>query len=412
MRIGIFTNNYLPSTSGVTISVENFRKELTRLGHQALIFAPNYKETKFERKILDRKKNIFRFPSIRLGKDTSYYSLAFPFTPKIDYIIKNSSLDIIHSQHPYWVGQTAMWYSKRLKLPLVFTYHTLYEEYSHYVPILPQTLVKWYLKKSSLEYALKSDIVVAPSQSVKTMLEKRVSEYLSSIKIGIKDYSGQLPIRVIPSGIDLEKFKNGDGKIIREKYGITDNDVILLCVCRLAPEKNLDFLIRSLASILNSSAGENVYLMLVGGGGSYAEYLRALANKFKLGDKIKFTGAIPNDKIADYYKAGDVFVYSSVTETQGLILIEALASGLPVVAVDASGSRDTIINNKNGFLTKDDEAEFGEKVKYLIDNLELRKKFSQAAIETAKNYSIENCAKKLLQVYEMAIESRKSLARV
>lgn len=412
MKIGVFTNNYLPMVSGVGISIENFRVELTKLGHQIFIFAPDYKETKLAKRPAANAKNVFRFPSLGLGKNTSHYSLALPFTLKVDRIVKQAGLDIIHSQHPYWIGQTAMWYARRLKLPLVFTYHTIYEEYSHYIPVVPQPLLKWYLKKSSLEYALKSDAVVTPSQSVKQMLESRIEKYISSLKISAKYFSKNLSIEVVPSGIDMEKFKNGDRKAIREKYDITDDDIVLLCVCRLAPEKNLDFLIRSLAPILNSSAGGNIYLMLVGGGGSYLEYLRALANEFELGDKIKFTGSISNDKIADYYKAGDVFVHSSLTETQGLILTEALASGLPIVAVDASGSRDVITNNENGFLTENNPAEFRGKVKYLIDNLELRKKFSQAAPDSAKDYSVANCAKKLLLVYEKAIEKRKSLAGV
>lgn len=416
MKIGVFTNNYLPAVSGVGVSIENFRVELIKLGHQVFIFAPNYKEIKTEKQFNGGPENIFRFPSLELGKDIKYYSLVLPFTPKIDHVIKGAGLDIVHSQHPYWVGQTAMWYAKRLKLPLVFTYHTLYEEYSHYVPIVPQPLLKWYLKKSSLEYALKSDAVVAPSQSVKQMLESRIAKYISSLKISAKYFSKNLSVEVVPSGIDMEKFKNGDRKAIREKYGITDNDIALLCICRLAPEKNLDFLIRSLALILNPPAGnksssENVYLMLVGGG-SYKEYLEALANEFGVGDKIKFIGSISNDKIADYYKAGDVFVYSSLTETQGIILVEAMASGLPVVAVDASGSRDVITNDENGFLTKNDAGEFRGKVKYLIDDWDLRKRFSQAAIETAKDYSIENCTRKLFHVYEQAIERKKSLVAV
>lgn len=419
MKIGVFTNNYLPAVSGVGISIENFRVELTKLGHQVFIFAPNYKEAKTEKQFNGGPENIFRFPSLELGKDIKYYSLVLPFTPKIDHVIKGVGLDIIHSQHPYWVGQIAMWYAKRLKLPLVFTYHTLYEEYSHYVPMVPQPLLKWYLKKSSLEYALKSDAVVAPSQSVKQMLESRIEKYISSLKISAKYFSKNLSVEIVPSGINMEKFnpphrRTENRKTIREKYGITDNDIALLCICRLAPEKNLDFLIRSLASILNPLAGnksssENVYLMLVGGG-SYKEYLAALAREFGIGSKIKFVGPISNDRIADYYKAGDVFVYSSLTETQGIVLIEALASGLPVAAVDASGSRDVITNDENGFLTKNDAAEFREKVRCLINDLELRKKFSQAAFKTANNYSIENCTQKLLAVYEKAIERKKSLA--
>lgn len=379
--------------------MENFRVQLTKSGHEVFVFAPNYRRRQ-ALAAADEKK-VFRFPSVGLGKDASNYALALPFTPAIDAVVKNSNFDLIHSQHPYWIGQTAMWYARRLKIPLVFTYHTLYEEYSHYVPVVPQTLLKWYLKKSSLEYALKSDVIIAPSQSVKTMLEERVAEYLSSMHIVsvLKKEKQNIHIRVVPSGIDVEKFKNADGASIREKYNFKKGDKILLCVCRLAAEKNLDFLVKSLAPLLKKD--DHIYLMLVGHG-PYKENLIALARELSLTDKIKFIGLVPNDKIASYYKAADIFVYASITETQGLIVAEALSAGLPVVAVDASGSRDILVNNKNGFLTAAHQGEFREKVESVIENPNLYQRLRQEALVTAEDYSRENCTKKLIAAYEEA----------
>lgn len=402
MRIGIFTNNYLSLSSGITISIENFRKELTRLGHQVFVFAPNYKKKTSALGAEDGK--VFRFPAVGLGKGMFDYSVAIPFTPKIDRIIKRLDLDIIHSQHPFWIGQTGMWYAKKLKLPLVFTYHTLYEEYSRYVPIVPQRLLKWYLKKSSLEYVLKSDLVVAPSESVKIMLEKRIKEYLSSLYANLKDTENNLSIRVIPSGIDVGKFREGNKEEVRAKYELASDDVLLLCVCRLGHEKNLDFLVRSLELLLKQR--KNARLLMVGDG-PYRPNLEELVKALSLEGKIIFSGFVANDKIVDYYKAADVFVYSSITETQGLILAEALLSGLPVVAVDASGSRDVVKDGENGFLTAESQADFREKVEKIINDRELRDKFKNQAVKSAEEYSIENCARKLIAAYEEAVKMKK-----
>lgn len=395
MRIAIFTNNYLPSTSGVAVSIENFNNELTRLGHQVFIFAPGY-EGQFS-----DPENVFRFPAVELGKNSFHYRIALPFTPKIDRLVKEGGFDIIHSQHPFWIGQTAMWYAKRIKKPLVFTYHTLYEEYSHYVPVVPQSFLKWYLKKTSLEYALKSKRIIAPSQSVKEMLEKRVKQYLDQEGI-IRYQKEDLSIRVVPSGINVEKFQTSDGEEVRSKYGFKENDIVLECVCRMAREKNLEFLLRSLMPTLKNI--KNVYLMMVGHG-NYIETLAGLAKGMGIENKVRFTGLVPNSEVARYYKAGNIFVYTSTTETQGLVLTEALASGLPVVAVSASGINDVIVDNKNGFLVNNnDENAFKNKVEFLIQNADQCQSFKKAAQETAEEYSVENCTKRLIEVYEEAMK--------
>lgn len=393
MRIGIFTNNYLPLISGVAISVDNFRKELLRLGHQVFVFAPGH-----DGRYIDPEQ-VFRFPSVELGKNSFHYRVALPFTPTIDRIVKKIDFDVIHSQHPFWIGHTAMWYARRLKKPLVFTYHTMYEEYSHYVPVVPQSFMKWYLKKTSLEYAVKSDLIISPSQSVQEMLQKRITEYFREER-GLPYSFVHVPIRVVPSGIDMEKFKTGDGEATRSKYGFRQDDMVLVCVCRLAKEKNLEFLIRSVTPLLRSN--KDAYLLLVGHG-NYRGALEALARELGLASKVHFTGLVPNDEIASHYRAGNIFVYTSITETQGLVLVEALASKLPVVALSAPGIDDVIVDGKNGLLAWGHEDEFRNKVEKLMCNQTLREMLGQAAVKTAENYSQENCTKKLVEAYTEAI---------
>jgi len=394
MRIGIFTNNYLPLTSGVAVSIENFRKELIRLGHQVFVFAPghdgNYVDPEY----------VFRFPSMELGKNSFHYRVALPFTPTVDRIVKKANLDVIHSQHPFWIGHTAMWYSRRLKKPLVFTYHTMYEEYSHYVPVVPQSFMKWYLKKISLEYAVKSDLIIAPSPSVEEILQKRVAEYFREEE-GLSHSTLRVPIRVVPSGIDVEKFKTSDGEALRKKYGFRQEDTVLVCVCRLAREKNLEFLIRSLAPLLHSR--KDTYLLLVGHG-NYRKTLEILVQELALESKVRFTGLVPNNEIAGHYRMGNIFVYASTTETQGLVLVEALASKLPVVALRAPGIKDVIMDGENGFLVQEDENDFRSKVELVMRDHTMRDKLAEAAVKTADAYSRENCTKRLLEAYTEAAQ--------
>lgn len=392
MRIGIFTNNYFPLTSGVAVSIENFRRELLRLGHQVFVFAPGH-----DGQYVD-PEHVFLFPSLKLSKNYFHYRVALPFTPAIDRVVKKANLDVIHSQHPFWIGHTAMWYARRLKKPLVFTYHTMYEEYSRYVPVVPQSFMKWYLKKVSLEYAVKSDLIIAPSESVQEILQKRITKYFRQEE-GLPYSSICVPIRVVPSGIDVEKFKTSDGGELRNKYGFRQDDIVLVCVCRLAREKNLEFLIRSVAPLLRSQ--KNTYLVFVGHG-KYRETLEILARELKLESKVRFTGLVPNNEIAAHYRMGDIFVYASKSETQGLVLAEALASRLPVVAISAPGIKDVIMNGDNGFLVQEDEDEFRNKIELVMRDRKLREKLGEAAVKTADDYSREHCTKKLVDAYAEA----------
>lgn len=379
MKIGIFTNNYRPITGGLTTSIVGFEKGLEAKGHEVFIFAPRFPNYS------DSQKNIYRYPSINLRYKTTY-PLAIPFSRRNSKIIKNLGLDIIHSQHPQLLGWAAGQWAKKLKIPLVFTNHTRYESYTHYIPVIPQSLLKWLAVKTSTDYANSCNTVIAPTGEIKDIL----------LKNGVTSH-----VEVIPSGIDIAKFSNLDKKRsrseIRKSYGIEEKETLLLCIDRIAPEKNLEFLLRVFQKI--KSENKLVRFMLVGDGPSLPE-IKRLAEKLGIIDKMTFPGLIALERIAQYYASGDIFIHSSLTETQGLITVEAMASSLPVVAIKATGVCDLIKTGHSGILTGNSEEEFSQAVLKLIDDENYRTRLGENAFREAQNYSIENSTEKLISVYQ------------
>lgn len=379
MRIGIFTNNYIPIISGVTESVESFRRQLERKGHEVFVFAPHFPGFK------DENPNVFRYPSLN-AKYKTVFPIAIIWDPSIYKKAKELKLDIIHTQHPFNVGKSALKIARKLKLPIVFTNHTRYEMYTHFIPVLPQKFLKWYVIHESARFANNCNQVIAPSQSIKDLL------------IG---YGVRTDIEVLPTGIDIEKFKNAGGrKEIREKFGVGDDEILLATVSRIAKEKNIDFLLRV---FLHLYENENLKYMIVGSGEDL-ERLKQIAIDLKINDRVIFTGAVPHNQVPDYFKAGDIFLYSSLSETQGLITVEAMAAGLPTVAVRATGAQDIIEAGVDGFLSENSEDEFADKVEMLINNADLRLKISGKAVEKAEEYSEEKCGERLIRLYEKVLE--------
>ncbi|MGB2761984.1 MAG: glycosyltransferase [Minisyncoccales bacterium] len=378
MRIGIFTNIYLPIISGVVTIIENYRQELERQGHQVFIFAAENRGYK------DENPRVFRFKSIDLNYKISY-PLPIISSPRISRIIKKINLDIVHTQHFFVCGQIAWYYSKKFNIPLVFTQHTRYEYYTHYVPYLPQEISKPLALSLCAVYANSCDSVIAPTEDIKNSLLK---------------YKVKTPITVLPSGIDLSRFFQASGVAIREKYNIDKNKCVLLTVARLAPEKNISFLLKSFkkASLKNP----NIYFIIIGDG-PFKKALISESDKLGLKNKIIFTGEVDWQKIPSFYKAADIFLFSSFSEVQPTVISEAMASGLPVVAINANGIKDAVINGENGILTPNNVSEFSQTIIKLASNGELRKKISEKAEKMANNFSAEKATEKLINLYKRLI---------
>lgn len=379
MKIGIFTNNYLPNPYGVTGSIESFRKDLESLGHEVFIFAPKWNDYQ------DENPRVFRYPSIDITFKFRF-PLPIPYSRKMDKIISDLDLDVIHSQHPNLLGSAAKKWAKRKKIPLIFTWHTLYDQYTNFVPILPKKLVAWWIIYGARKYANLCTQVIAPSESAKEIIQKW----------GVKT-----DIQAIFTGVDEKIFVGAERNKLRERYGVQEEEVLLVLVSRLTEEKNIDFLFETVAESVKENAKTK---FLVAGGGYLLEKIQERVKELKLEEKIFFAGEVKKEEVKDYYAAGDIFVYASKSETQGMIISEAMYMGLPVVAVKATGVKDAVENEVSGFLVSEDKKKFQKALEKLIKDGELRKSFSEAGKRIAReSYTAQVCAQKLLSLYEKTI---------
>ncbi len=383
MKIGIFTDSYRPYTSGVVRSIETFSKELTEMGHEIYIFAPSYPKYKNE-----RDGSVFRFVSIPTPTNSDF-ALALPFSLRLRRVVRRLNLDIIHVQSPFLLGALGARCARRLGIPLVFTFHTMYEKYVHYVPFA-QTITSEITRTVCREFSNKCNMVIVPTMIVK--------EYLN--EIGVRS-----PIRSVPTGIDIDIYSKGDPNWLREKFNIDPDKKVLIFVGRLGQEKNVNFLLKSFADIAKTNP--DTILVLVGEGPERKD-LEHESELMGIRGRLIFTGTLSKEEVASAYCGSDIFVFASVTETQGLVVGEAKAAGLPVVAVRAYGVSEMVEDKVDGFLTELTQSEFTGKINLLLNNDELRAAMSKNARKNAEKLSSRNAALRLLEIYNESIQNKAS----
>ena len=372
MRIGIFTQTYLPTTNGVVSSIEIFRKALEKAGHTFFIFAPKVGDYK------DENPRVYRFPSITLPTHPDY-PIAIPYFPGLTDLVKSLRLDIIHAQHIFTICGTGMRLAHRLKIPFVHTEHTLIAEYAHYMPLLHSS-TRSYLIWRVRAFCNRSDRVIAPSPAMKQTLE---------------EYGVEVPINVNPTGIDIDKYARVDDRAARERWQIDEHAKILMYVGRIAEEKNIGLLLKIFAHLGKT---RNVHLLMVGSGPQEARY-KTLINSLGLEKKVTWTGMLPHPEVIKLFGIAHVFLFPSVTDTQGIVVAEALAAGAPVVAANKMGPTAVIEDGKNGFLVPARSRAFIDRVETLLDNEKLWHRLSAAARIRARDFSIERTAERLEEIY-------------
>lgn len=383
MRVAIFTNNYLPNPYGVSRSIETFRYEFEKQGHSVFIFAPKFKGYQ------DENPHVFRYPALDINIKFRF-PLAIPYSQTMDKIIEKLDLDIIHAQHPNLLGTVARKWSKRKKIPLIFTWHTLYDKYTNFVPFIPARISAGYIIKKAVNFANEADVVITPTNSIIPILKKW----------GVRNKN----IAPIATGVFKKEFDNSDGDKIRRKYQLKKDDLVLFTVSRLTSEKNVEFILQSVKDILKR---DHIKLMIVGGG-YLTPKLKYFCEQAKIKNKVIFCGEIGKEEMKNYYAAGDIFVYGSKSETQGMIVTEAMYLGLPIVAVSATGINNLVLNDGNGFLTRENKQEFAQAVEKLIADKNLRQKFGKTSQKIIQDqFTSEICAQKMLAIYEKAIKAKK-----
>lgn len=385
MHIAFFTNFYHPVVNGVVRSVASFRKVLMEQGHNVFVFAQSDETYK------DAEPFIFRYPSLPLPLPGDIPA-ALPVSPFVDQLLPALKLDVIHTHHPILLGQTAARKAAELDLPLIFTFHTQYWEYTHYVPF-PQEAIQEFLKNAIhrwlKEFMQKCQHIVIPSESIKEIL--------------VRNYGLEEHFTVIPTGTDLEPYRCADWEALRREKGWQE-ETVLISVGRLAPEKNWDTLLHAFASV--NARHQGLRLVLIGDGPA-KETLEALAAELGITEHVTFTGSLPFDDVPCHLKAADIFVFASVTETQGLVTIEAMAAGLPVVAVNGSGTRDIVEHGKQGLLVENDADALAKGIEQILSNPHQMKRFGNHALKKAEQFDVHALGKQMIRVYEQAIQDKK-----
>jgi len=377
VRVALFTNNYLPFCGGVTTSVETLRRGLEARGHEAWVLAPRFRADAAD------GPRVIRYPSIPAATYPEFV-LAVPFAPRVTRRVRRLDVEVFHSHHPFLLGPAARRLARQQRRPLVFTYHTRYDKYAHYVPFR-RSLVEDVAVRLSTRFASGADAVIAPSRVIRDELVAR----------GVRT-----PIAVVPTGVDLTRFCPGDSEAARRQLGLDPRDVIVLYVGRLDREKSVDLILLAFERVAGTVP--RARLVLVGTGTQEGE-LRRRAARSAVSERVTFLGVRPHDTLPTCYQAADLFVFASETETQGLVLAEAAACGLPAVAVSAPGCDEVVRDGETGVLTKGDPGGLAEAVIGLLVDVERRRVMRTRAREGAeREFDVRLQVDRTLAVYELA----------
>jgi glycosyltransferase involved in cell wall biosynthesis len=375
MNILLVTNTYTPHVGGVARSVSSFREEYLRRGHQVMVVAPEFKGRP------QGEENVARVPAI-VNFNSSDFSVALPLPAHLGKKIEEFSPDLVHSQHPFLLGMTAVRIARYGSLPLIFTHHTFYEHYTHYLPV-DMPLLRRFVKKLATHYANLCDHVFAPSASLKEILLRR----------GVTT-----PITVLPTGVQPQVYQRGDRVAFRDRLHIPRQAPVVGHMGRLAPEKNIEFLARAVGCYLQRD--EKAHFLVIGQG-PFLPFLKQFFNRQNLKRRVHLSGQLQGKALADGLHAMDVFAFASKSETQGMVLNEAMAAGLPVVALDAPGTRDMVIDGHNGRLILDENDDAFCLALQCLTGLSpwARQAMRSNARATARHYSLSHCADTALDVF-------------
>ncbi len=402
MKIAMFTDAFMPRINGVAISVDSYTRQLVSLGHEVLIVCPKYiekesdiplyfTENQIQIRDEDLPYEVFRVPGMKLAfsKEDRLAHLDEWFSVKKR--VDDFKPDIIHLHSEYFIGYFGFTYAKYRKVPLFYTFHTLWDEYvegyipRHYggdiVKAISKRMIRFYLKHA--------DIIIVPTTRIES--------------IARNDYEISSDLTILPTGIsgnfvhvdnkELEAHKLGFFK----KYPSLKNKRILLFVGRIAKEKNLDFLFDVFERLQKKA--DDIALLFIGGG-PYLEELKENAHKRNLGDTVVFTGYVDRSELPYIYTLATIFTFSSKTETQGLVTIEAMLRGTPVVAIGEKGTVDVMQGDNGGFMVQDSLEDFSARVYELLTDKELYEQKSKEAIEWGQSWTIEILTQKLITLYE------------
>jgi glycosyltransferase involved in cell wall biosynthesis len=378
VRITYFTNTYKPAINGVVTSMSLFNKGLREAGHRVHMIVPQYDSI-----LEDEEPYVFRFPAIDLTESLNA-SLPVPFKSYMEPTIYGLKPDVIHSQHPFLMGDVAASFAQELDVPLIFTFHSHYgdipQQYFRFAQDFSSKIVDRIIRR----YLEKCTHVIAPTPSVRDR---------------IYEFGVDVPVSVIPTPIDFSDYHRLEPGRVRNMY-CRECQTLLLYVGRLSKEKNIHFLLRSFEKIFRE---RNSSRLLIVGDGPEEERLRNLAADLGLTDAIWFAGAVPHSEVPHYAAAADLLLFPSMQETQGLAVIEAMAAGTPVVAIRTPELSD-VLREGGGILVKPDENDFANATISMMDDPRALRELSAKASQVAQKYTVFSAVGNLIAVYHQAMD--------
>lgn len=378
MNVLMMTNTYLPNVCGVSRSVDSFSQALRARGHRTLVVAPAPEEP-----VAD-EPHVVRVPALH-HVTANDIPVRLPIPGYLWATISEFQPTIIHAHHPFLLGSTALRLAATWRLPVVLTYHTMYEHYTHNLPVDSAPLERFTVRLAT-EFANQCDRVIAPSQSVRDVLRSR----------GVWS-----PISVLPTGIDRRAFSSGDGRRSRQRHGIPQEAFVVGHVGRLSTEKNLEFLTRAVSRYLQQRPAAHYFVV---GDGPLRDELPPLCAAAGVENRLHLSdGALSGGDLADAYAAMNVLAFASKSETQGMVLAEAMTAGLPVVALDGSGVRDIVRDGVNGrLLMEEDEDHFAAALATIERSGRHDEHLARGVAQTAAEFSLERTTAKLVRIYSAA----------
>ncbi len=378
MRILYFSDVYFPRVNGVSTSMRTFSRELRDLGHEVIIAAPAYPQAAGA-----DDANVIRIPARQIPLDPEDRLMGQRDLTSLSRHPRLQEVDLVHIQTPFAAHYAGLRFARQRGLPCVATYHTFFEEYLfHYVPFAPRALMRSLARAFSRRQGNQVDALVVPSRAMRSALAA---------------YGVQTPMTVLPTGIRLQELRGGDGVAFRRAHGIAPQRPLLVHIGRVAFEKNIDFLLRMLPRVRARHPG---VMLLIAGEGPALPSLKQLARTLGVADCVKFIGYLDRaTTLLDCYSAGDAFVFASRTETQGLVLLEAMALGVPVVAIAEMGTIDILEPRRGGLVAQPDEADFARAVATVLDSPALRDHLSTEGRQFAAQWDAASQAQQLAALY-------------
>lgn len=376
-RIAIFSDSALPVLNGVSVSIDMLVRELRQEGHSVALFTASHFRYR------DTDPNTYRFPAVQTPWTRGYPLAIPPFYPMFRRF-RRQCFDVIHTHTPFTIGFAGLRWGQSEGIPVVSTYHTLYDKYHHYIPFFPKRYLRYKIAKHTNYYFNAVARITTPSEAAKRWLLR---------------HSVARPIDVIPSA-PLPP-KPIDRAEARNELGMPAGNKVMLYVGRIAREKNMATLFQAAAQVMREDHATVLWLV---GDGPYRGECVALTRELGIGDRVRFVGGVQRDAVDAYYAAADIFVFASMTETQGLVVGEAMQYGLPAVVVGGGGASATVVEGETGFVVRNDAEQMAGSILDVLRSDETHARFCDAARMHGRAYTPRDMARAMVEVYDRALE--------